>query len=286
MPTRRSGNQNYAEVQAAPVGAGADARGMDALDQTQEIDLVALAMAMLEKIHWILLSAFLAAALMGVYVFMIATPIYEATSKIYIVGTDSAISLADLQIGSNLAADYQEVFKNWHVHELVEQRLGLNYTYSQLSGMISVTNPTNTHVLYIQVKSPDPEEAKVMADTYANVAREFIAAKMDIREPNIFEEAQLPVRPVSPNKPRMIAIGFLLGMLLAMAVVTIRYLSDDRIMNSDDVKKVGNLPTLGMIPLQSNMEDTQEEQRGRRHGRSKKSKDKNKENSTEGGTQA
>ena len=92
-----------------------------------EIDLVALAMAMLEKIHWILLAAFLGVLIAGAYVFVLATPIYEAVSKIYIVGSESAISLSDLQIGTNLAADYQEVFKNWHVHELVEQRLGLDY---------------------------------------------------------------------------------------------------------------------------------------------------------------
>jgi len=236
-------------------------QGMEAQENNEdEIDLAALLMTFLEKIHWILLTAFLTAVLAGVYVFFVATPIYEATSKIYIVGSETAISLSDLQISSNLAADYQEVFKNWHVHELVIQRLGLDYSYSQLSSMVTVTNPTSTHVLYIKVQSPDPEEAQTMANTYASVSREFIAAKMDIREPNSFEEARLPVRPVSPNKTRTIVIGFLVGMLLSMAVITVRYLSDDRILTSDDVKKVGDLPTLGMVPLQSGMEDTAEEQ--------------------------
>ena len=224
-----------------------------------EIDLVALAMAMLEKIHWILLAAFLGVLIASAYVFVLATPIYEAVSKIYIVGSESAISLSDLQIGTNLAADYQEVFKNWHVHELVEQRLGLDYSYSDLAKMITVTNPANTHVLYIRAQSPDPEEAKALADTYANVAREFIAAKMDIREPNVFEEARLPSRPVSPQKTKTIAIGFLLGMLLAMAGVTVNYLSDDRIMTSEDVQKVGGLATLGLVPLQSGLDDTEAE---------------------------
>ena len=234
-------------------------------NDASQIDLVDLGMRMLEKIHWILLSAFVAALLAGVYVFFLATPIYEATSKIYIVGSETAISLSDLQIGSNLAADYQEVFKNWHVHELVEQRLGLNYSYSKLSKMITVTNPPSTHVLYIKAQSPDPEEAKALSDTYANVAREFIASRMDIREPNIFEEAQLPVRPVFPNKTRIIIICFLLGAVLAVAVVTVNYLSDDRILNSDDIKKVGDLSTLGMVPLQKGLEDSSEETSMKQH---------------------
>ena len=220
---------------------------------TTEIDLVALGMRMLEKIHWILLAAFVCAAAAGAYVFFMVTPIYEATSKIYIVGSETAISLSDLQIGSNLAADYQEVFKNWHVHELVDQKLGLDYPYSKLAGMLTVTNPANTHVLYIKVQSPDPREAKLIADTYAEVSREFIAAKMDIREPNVFEEAKLPTAPISPQKTRTVLIGFLLGALLAMAAVTIRFISDDRICTSDDIAKVGNLPTLGMVPVESMM---------------------------------
>ena len=215
-----------------------------------EIDLAALFWRFLEKIHWIILTAIAGAVIVGLLVFMVVTPIYEATSKIYIVGSDTAISLSDLQIGSNLAADYQEVFKNWHVHELVDRRLGLNYTYDTLSKMIRVSNPLNTHVLYVTVKSPDPQEAKLIADTYAQVAREFIAAKMDMREPNIFEEAKLPDKPVTPQKTRDIVIGFLLGALLAMAIITVKFFSDDRIMTGEDITKVGNLATLGLIPLQ------------------------------------
>ena len=223
-----------------------------------EIDLVALFYRLLEKIHWILLTALVGAAIAAVIVYKFVTPIYQATSKIYIVGSDTTIQLSDLQIGSNLAADYQEVFKNWHVHELVDKRLNLDYSYSKLAGMISVTNPANTHVLYVNAKSPDPYEAKMIADAYAQVAREFIATKMDMREPNIFEEAQLPTAPVSPQKTRDIVIGFLLGALLAAAIITIKFLSDDRILSSEDVAKVGGLSTLGMIPLQELEADANE----------------------------
>ncbi len=230
--------------------------------EEMEIDLVALFYRLLEKIHWILLTALVGAAIAGVLVYRIITPVYQATSKIYIVGSDTTISLSDLQIGSNLAADYQEVFKNWHVHELVDKRLNLDYSYSKLSSMISVSNPANTHVLYVSAKSPNPQEAKMIADAYAQVAREFIATKMDMREPNIFEEAMLPTRPVSPQKMRDIVIGFLLGALAAAAIVTIKFLSDDRILSGEDIAKAGNLTTLGMIPLQQMGENSSEEKKG------------------------
>ena len=239
-------------------------------DNEDEIDLGGLFYRFLEKIHWIILLGLIGAAIAGLIVFKFVTPIYEATSKIYIVGSDTTISLTDLQIGSNLAADYQEVFKNWHVHELVDKRLNLDYSYSKLAGMISITNPQNTHVLYVSVKSPDPEEAKVIADTYAQVAREFIATKMDMREPNIFEEAKLPDKPVTPKKTRDIIIGFVLGALLAMAVIAIKFFSDDRILTTEDVNKVGNLATLGMIPLQDFERNSEEGAPSSAYGRKRK----------------
>lgn len=215
------------------------------------IDFGGLFFHFLEKIHWIFFAALLGAVLAAVLVFIVITPIYEATSKIYIVGSDTTISLSDLQIGSNLAADYQEVFKNWHVHELVDKRLELDYTYTELEDMIAVKNPMNTHVIYVSVKSSDPQEAKRIADTYAQVAREFIAAKMDMREPNIFEEAKLPDKPVSPQKARDIILGFLLGALVAMIILSVKYFGDDRITTSEDVSKLQGMTMLGMIPLQT-----------------------------------
>ena len=239
-------------------------------DDEDEIDLTGLFYRFLEKMHWIVLTALIGAAIAGVLVFKVITPIYEATSKLYIVGSDTTISLSDLQIGSNLAADYSEVFKNWHVHELVDKRLNLDYSYTKLSGMLTITNPQNTHVIYVSVKSPDPQEAKMIADTYAQVAREFIATKMDMREPNIFEEAKLPDKPVSPKKTRDIVIGFVIGALLAMGMITIKFLSDDRILSSEDIAKVGGLTTLGMVPLQEEMKAAEEEEKKKRKHKGRK----------------
>ncbi len=255
------------------LNTGTAAAAADTEDTNDEIDLGALLFRFLEKIHWIILLALIGAAVAFGIVRYAVQPIYQATAKIYIVGSDTTISLTDLQIGSNLAADYKEVFKNWHVHELVDKRLNLSYSYSKLSGMLSVTNPNNTHVLYVSIKSPDPQEAKLIADTYAQVAREFIAAKMDMREPNLFEEARMPDKPVSPQKTRDIIIGFVLGALLAMLVITIKFFTDDRVWTSEDIAKVGNLTTLGMIPLQNFEQNAEAGQPSSAYGRRKTKKD-------------
>lgn len=221
-------------------------------DGDDEIDLLALLYRLLEKAGFIVAMALVGVLLMGVYSFGIAKPVYEATTKLYLLNSkDTAISLSDLQIGSQLASDYQEVFKNWHVHEMVIQKLGLPYTYTQMQNAITVTNPSSTRILYITARNGDPDQAKLIADTYADVAREFIAAKMDAEMPNIFEEALRPSRPASPNKARNLLLGFILGFVFGCAVVSVQFLMDDRIRSAEDIEKYFEIPTLGMLPVQA-----------------------------------
>ncbi len=217
-----------------------------------EIDLVELLYRLLEKIKWLILFAVIGALLAGVYTFRFVTPMYQSTAKLFILNSkDSVLNLSDLQIGSQLANDYIEVFSNWHVHELVMQRLGIeDKTYSELQSMVSVRNPSGTRIIYITVHSSDPQQAMQIANCYADVAREFIAARMGIEMPTIFEEARAADRPYSPSKTRNILIGFLLGGLLAAAVVVIQFIADDRVHTGEMIEKRLGLATLGLMPAE------------------------------------
>ncbi len=220
-------------------------------DEEMEIDLVELLNKILD--HWVMVvaCALAGAMIMGIYSFLIATPKYESTAKLYVVNSkDSAINLSDLQIGNYLAQDYQEVFFNWHVQDRVLEELGLRYTYSQMRDMVRVTNPSNTRILYITVTSENPQEAKDIASTFARVACEFIAVKMDQAQPNIFEEARYPTAPSSPNKSRNILLGLLVGAVLAIGIVTVNFLMDDKIRTPEDIEKLLDLPTLGVVTEQ------------------------------------
>lgn len=242
-----------------------------------EIDLVELMYRLLEKWKIIVLACILGALIAGVYTICFVTPMYTATSKLYVVNAkDSAINLSDLQVGNYLASDYTEVFSNWHVHEMVLERLGLDYTYSQLSNMVSVTNPQDTRILYVAVQSSDPQEAKDLADTYAQVAREFIAVKMDTEQPNIFEEALLPSRPSSPNKSKNVLLGFVIGLVLSCGIIVVQFLMDDRLRSADDIEKYVQLPTLGVMPKQK--KDAQLHRSASSKGRKERSGDETSQN--------
>ncbi len=221
-------------------------------DADAEIDLVALLHQYLTHLWGIALCALAGALLAAGYTFFVATPVYEATAKLYVLNaTDSALNLSDLQIGTYLANDYMEVFKTWEVHEMVKTNLRLPYTYAQLQAMLTVENPGDTRLLYLTVRSQSAQESAAIANEYAAVAIKYIADTMATEEPNIMSVALMPANPSAPNHAQGILLGFGAGLLIALAWITLRFVMDDRIQTMDDIRQYVGLPTLAVVPYNS-----------------------------------
>lgn len=234
------------EVQLAPAGFSEDFQ-----EDSVKVELIKLFHALLRSWKLILISVILGALMAGIYTTQFVTPLYEATSKLYVLTSkDSAINLSDLQFGAYLTSDYQEVFKTWEVHEQVNQNLGLDYSYGKLQSMLNITNPNNTRILLITVRSYSAEEATNLANEYALVAKKYIADIMRADEPSILSVALKPLNPSSPSLRRNIALGVVLGMLVSFSIVFFRFLLDDRLKNSDDILKYTGLSTLAVVPVQ------------------------------------
>lgn len=215
----------------------------------QTINLVALFFRILENLKYVVLCAVLLAVAGGCYAQYWVTPTYSATAKLYILGqAGSSINLNSLQIGTVLTMDYQEVFKTWEVHEMVRQELELPYSYSQLQSMLTVSNPEDTQVLYITVENPDAQLAADIANAYAKAAKTFILETMDSEAPCSFSVALTPGNANSVSKSSYIALGFLLGTLLSVGIITLHFVFDDRPRSPEDVEAVCGLPTLAVIP--------------------------------------
>ena len=90
------------------------------------IDLLELCMGLLDHWKFIAAAAAAGAVLAALYTFLLVTPLYKATSTIYVVSrNDSVLNLSDIQIGSALTSDYIKVFEMWEVHEKVISALYL-----------------------------------------------------------------------------------------------------------------------------------------------------------------
>ena len=215
------------------------------------IDLLELAKELRKKIVLIIVCAILGGAVMGVYSFFIATPIYQSTSKLYILSkTTSITSLADIQVGSSLASDYVELIKSRPVVLTVIKDMDLDMSYDAMVNNLIVENVSDTRLVKITVSDTDPERAKLIANNFAKVAKVQISNIMRTDEPTIAEAAVVKRTPVSPNKRKNILMGILIGIVLSCGYVTIRFLMDDTIKDPDDIAKYLELDNLAIVPFE------------------------------------
>ena len=228
----------------APVPAGQTNRQQE----PKTIDLVALFFAIIEKFWLVVLLAVLGAFVMSLRTTATVT-IYSATAKLYIVDTSNGgINFANLQLGTALTMDYQEVFKTWEVHEMVIEELKLPYSYESMQGMISVTNPEDTRILYITATNADPKLAADIANAYAKAAKTFIINTMRGEEPSDFSLALQPSNGRVISRPGQMTTGFLLGSVLGIGIITLLFVLDNRPRSPESILTYGGIPTLAVFP--------------------------------------
>ena len=220
-------------------------------DDADTIDLMELMYRLITGWKLIVCLSLVFALAAGMITVFFITPMYEATSTIYVLNrSDSAINMSDLQIGIALTSDYIKVFKMWEVHEEVISNLNLPYTYDEMEEQLTVKNDPNTRMLDITFKSASAEEAAAVANEYAKVASQYIAETMATDKPSMMSVALVPTNPVSPILTTNLLISFILGFALACGTITVRMLMDDKYKTPEDIRKYTGLATLALVPVE------------------------------------
>ena len=213
------------------------------------IDLMEMGMVLLH--HWwmLVIDLLVGGILAGCFTVFAITPMYKASSTIYIFNkTTSITSLSDIQLGSQLTVDFQIIAKSREVMEAVIDDCELKMSVSALSSSVTVTNPTDSHMLTITATSDNPELAARIANSLADILRQQVADVMNADKPSTVERAVVPTRPSTPLLMRNIEEGALAGFALVLLFLVIRFLLDDTISTEEDVRKYLGLNTLASIP--------------------------------------
>ena len=223
---------------------------MNSNDQANiEIDVLYLLRKLWSKKFFIIFIALVVGtvALLG-SIFLIK-PKYTSTTRIYVVSrTADNITNQDLQAGSYLVKDYQEVITSNEVLSSVIDKEKLSMTTDELSSKISVIVPEDTRVISISVEDGNAQEAADIANAVREVAAEKIKAVTKVDDVTALEAAEVPKEPSSPNIKRNTLIGFLAGAFLAIIGIVVIEVLDDRVRRPEDTEEVLGMTLLGVVP--------------------------------------
>lgn len=218
------------------------------------IDLFELLGAFLKKIWLVVILTVAGAVLALAYTILLVTPLYKSSALMYVNNSDFSlgsvsISTADLSAAKSLVATYSVILKSRTVTNEVIEAAGVNYTYEEMTEMVEAKAVDNTEVFSITVTSPNPAEAEMLANMYAEILPNKIAEIVNGSEPKIVDYAVVAAKRSSPSYLKNTVIGALLGFVIAAAIVVLSYLRDDIIHSEEYLTKTyPNIPLLTVVP--------------------------------------
>ncbi len=225
---------------------------------TMEIDLKRLAEVILKKSWLVAVVAVLCAVLAFVGTFYFVTPQYQASAMFYVNnsvsvgGASLSISSGDIVASKNLVKTYMVILKTRETMLDVIDYAGVDCSYGRAVGMVQAESVNETEIFRIKVTSPDPVEAKKLADSIAYILPKRISSIVEGTSAKVVDSAVFPSSPVSPSYSRNAALGFVIGLLLTAGILVVRELLNVLICTEEDIARISGIPVLAAVPDMDN----------------------------------
>ena len=220
-----------------------------------EIDLRRVFGELSSKLWLIILVSVLLAVATFLGTFFFVTPQYEASAKFYVnnnslsMGDASfSISSSDITASKNLVKSYIVILQTRESLNDVIDYSGVDRTYAELTQMITANAVDDTEIFEVVVTSPDPEEAKKIADAIAYILPKRISSIIEGTSAKVVDSAVTPVNPSSPSYTKNTLIGFLAGVVLTVGIIVLHQVFDVTIRTEDDITRNSDYPILSSVP--------------------------------------
>lgn len=216
------------------------------------IDLSRVVQALL-KWAWVIVAAALIFGLVAwIFSATMITPTYRSGFTAYVnnkqTTTSGSTTTSDLNASIALAYVYGEIIQSRTVLSEAAEKCGLDYSYKNMSGKVSISVSNTTAIINVYVEDTSPETAMALAAAIADVAPDHVARVVDNSSMRIVDEPILSTSQYAPNNGTNALIGALLGILAAVAVVIVLEVLNDYVQSGEELEKRYGVIAIGVIP--------------------------------------
>ncbi|RPF58301.1 YveK family protein [Abyssicoccus albus] len=184
--------------------------------------------------------------------YFLITPKYQASTQILVNQKEQQgqIQVQEVQTNLQLINTYNEIIKTPAILDKVIDNLKLEGESADLASKVNVTNQQQSQVINVTVTDVEQAEAVKIVNEISKVFQDEIENIMNVDNVSILTKAEKSENPtpVSPKPLVNIAIAFILGALLGLAIAFLREFLDKSVKNEEDVAQHIGLPVLGSIP--------------------------------------
>ena len=159
-----------------------------------------------------------------------------------------AVSSSELTAAQNLAKTYTVLLKNRTTLERIIDETGIDYTWEEVYDMIESSPVNETEVMQVTVTCEDPYEAELIANGIAKILPQRIAEIIEGSSMEVVDSAIVNPEKVAPSITVYTVVGFILGAILAVAVLIVSALMDNTVHDEEYVIKTYDYPILAKVP--------------------------------------
>ena len=227
-------------------------------EEYYEIDVSRIFKTLWSKIWILMITGFIFAAVGFALAAYVVAPKYSSSVMLYVnnmsknnnTSTDPSFTMSSSQImaAQSLVKTYAVILNNRTTLDEVALVAGVDYSASELAGMIEAAPVNETEVMLVTVTTHNAEEARDIANAVCEVLPKRINVILDGATMEVVDRAVANYNKVSPSKAVYTALGMFLGLFASAAVLTVRTLLDDRIHDEEYLLSNYDTPVLAKIP--------------------------------------
>jgi len=206
--------------------------------RVKEINLKELYLVMKKRFWIILLTTIIFATLGGLYSSIPETPLYTASSRIFI-SADSAETLGT----------YKVFVREPIVLKRVIEELQLNRSTGALRSQLGVYSVDGSLITLVTVTDPDPGLAVTIVNSLVDAFKVELANTFNSNGVKVLTKAQESPNPVpiNPKSNRALFVGIFGGFAIGIGLAFLRDSLDDSIRSKRDIEQLLNMKMLGQV---------------------------------------
>lgn len=228
--------------------------------EEREIDICDILTSLRKRWKVIALATALGIIISMVVTFLIITPKYTASTKLFI-GKENSESVKDNNMYNNNDIQmYQKILQTYadiiQTRTLVTSSLeknDINMNSIDVLKNLKVTPKDDTQIIEVTYVDEDPYRAKDVLESISNEFINYSSSLISNANIQIVEDIYLPEKPSSPNNVLNITIGFFAGLIMGLVLsLSLEYIdntfSDKKALeNGIGITVIGDIPSFDMF---------------------------------------
>lgn len=207
------------------------------------IDVAYIAKTLWQRMWIIPVVGFLTALLGFSWAAFLIKPSYSSSVMLYVNNSPSGTTAAQ-----NLVKTYNEILNIRTTLERIIEKAGVDYTYGELSRMITVAPSDGVGFVRVTVVAHNPYEAAEIANCIAEVLPVRVSQTIDGASMKVAEDAIPQLKKIGPSNSKCTLVGLLVGAFGAAAVLVVIAMRDDTVHDEEYVLRTYDYPILAKVP--------------------------------------